>query len=331
MAIASGLGGQVGIARETTYGTYVAPTRFLEVPEGVDLKESRTRTDIGVVAAGRLMKTGAHSVTTTLGGGGSLSLPVWNKGMGLLIQSLMGATATPTQQAATAAYLQTHTLSDVIGKSLTIQSGVPDTSGTVRPYTFLGCTVLGGEFTFEVENEVTAKFDLDAQKVDEAQSLVAASFVTGTRPFVGTDTSIKVGTFGAEAAVSGVTKATVKIGRAAKTDRYYFGAAGLKAAPLINEFAEITGTITADFVSKTDWADRFRSDATFSLVLEAVGPLIASTYYHTFRITLPGCRLDGDTPVLSGPDVVNGDFPFTCLFDGTNLPKIEIISTDTAL
>jgi hypothetical protein len=48
--------------------------------------------------------------------------------MGLLLQALMGTTVTPVQQVATAAYLQTHTLADTAGKSLTIQKGVPLTT-----------------------------------------------------------------------------------------------------------------------------------------------------------------------------------------------------------
>lgn len=330
MTVGSGIGGQVGIVAETTYGTYVAPTRFLPVT-GSDLKKVKNTTDITPFGAGNLIKPSWGREVTTKGGGGSIDLPVVNKGMGLIIQALMGTTVTPVQQATSTAYLQTHTLADTAGKSLTAQVGVPNTAGTVNPYSFVGCKVMGGEFTLEVAKELTAKFDLDAQDVTEGETLAAASFATGLRPFVGTDVTAKIGTYGSEASVSGVTKATVKIDRSLGVERYYFGGAGLKAEPIINGFAPITGTITADFVTKADWADRFRDDTEFSLVLEAVGSLIESTYYHTFRITIPGCRLDGDTPTLSGQEVVSGDFPFTALFDGTNLPKIEIISTDTAV
>jgi len=40
MAIRSGLGAQLGFAAESTYGTYVAPTRFLEfTTEGLDISQ----------------------------------------------------------------------------------------------------------------------------------------------------------------------------------------------------------------------------------------------------------------------------------------------------
>lgn len=330
MAIASGLGSQVGLSAETTYGTYVAPTRFIESTK-VSVKKVKNTVTTAGIAAGRMMQAGSRRVVTTKGGTGTLEHELVNRGMGLLVQALMGTTVTPVQQASTTAYLQTHTLADTRGKSLTLQSGIPDATGTVRPYSFLGGKVAAGEFTFEVDKEVTVTWDLDFRDVVESESLAAASYTGGLRPFVGTDTSIKVGTYSSESSVSGVKKVSVKIDRGLNMDRYYLGAGGLKAEPLMGNYTAITGTITADLVDKTVFADRFASDAAFSVVLEAVGPVIESTYYHTFRITLPQCYLDGDTPTIEGTDVVSGDFPFVALFDGTNLPKIEIISTDTAV
>lgn len=330
MAIASGIGSQLGIAAEATYGTYVAPTRFLEPSKASAQKVKNTIQSTGL-AAGRLMNLGARRVVTTKAGKGQVSVDVLDRGFGMLFQSLMGSTVTPVQQGATTAYLQTHTLADTFGKSLTVQLGIPNTAGTVTPYTLLGAKVPSAQFTFEVDKPVQSQWDLDAKDITESQTLVAASYSTDSRPFVGTDTSVKVGAFGSEAAVTGVKKATVKIDRGLKTDRFYFGAQGLKAEPIVGDFAKITGTISADFVDKTIWADRFAADASFSLVLESVGLLIAGTYFATLRITLPQCFLDGDTPTVDGPDIVSGDFPFTATFDGTNLPKIEYISVDAVV
>lgn len=324
MGIASGIGSQIGWSPESTFGTYAAPTKF-GMANKVDLKKVKNIAQGNGLGAGRLMALGSRRVPTTKGAKGTISMEVVNKTMGQLIQALMGTTVTPVVQGATAAYLQTHTLADPIGKMLTIQSGVPDLSGVVKPYTYLGCTVNGATFTFETAKEITADFEVDAADVSESQGLVAASYATGTRPFVGTDVSVKVGTFASEAAVTGVTKATVKIERPKKDDRYYFGASGIKAQPVINDFAKVTGTIDADFVDKVIWADRFAADTAFSLVLEAVGSLVSGAVFETFRIVLPHCFLDGDTPTVDGPDVVNGSFPFTCLFDATNYPRIDII------
>jgi hypothetical protein len=311
----------------------VAATRFLPISKAPFTKVKNT-IQLSWLGAGRLGDLGAARVVTTKAGKGSIEMGIYNRGLGILLQALMGTTVTPVQQGATAAYLQTHTIADTVGKSLSVQVGVPDTTGTVRPYTFLGAKVTDAEFSFETAKEWTSKFNFDCRDITEAQTLAAASYSGSMRPFVGTDTAVKVGVFGSEAAVLGVKKVDVKIDRALKTDRFYAQAgasAGLKSEPLVGDFWKITGSITADNVDKTIWADRFAADSSFSLVLESVGLLIGGGFSDTFRITLPQCFLDGDTPTLDGPDIVSGSFPFTATFDGTNLPKIEYISVDTTV
>lgn len=329
MAIASGLGAHLGIAPETTYGTYVAPTSFLQ-PNKVNLKKVKNTDQSASIASGRLLAAAAGRQVTTLAANGSIDIDVANRKMGLLLQALMGTTVTPVVLTAPA-YQQTHTLADTFGKSLSIQVGLPDAAGVVRPYSYTGCKVTSASFDVEVAKIISASFEIDAQDVVESQALASPAYPVTVRPFVGTQTSIKIGTYGAEAAVTGVTKASVKIERNVDTERFYLGALGKKAEPIANGFVGISGTISADYVDKTVFADKFASDTPFSLVIEATGALLTGAIYDTFRITLPGCYLDGDTPILDGPDQVNGDFPFTCLFDGTNQPKIEIVSADSTL
>jgi hypothetical protein len=113
---------------ETTYGTFVAPAKFIEfTKESLVLK--KTTAQSAGIAAGRLLPLSSRRVVTRKEVTGSFDMEIANKGMGLMLQALMGTTVTPVQQAATTAYLQTHTLASVAGKSLTIQKGVPLTSG----------------------------------------------------------------------------------------------------------------------------------------------------------------------------------------------------------
>jgi hypothetical protein len=332
MGVGSGIGGQFGFKSESVYGTPVTVATFLPVTK-FSVKKGKTIVQGSGLAAGRLVELSAQRVVSTHDAKGSFELELVSNGLGQLLQTLMGTTVVPVQQAATTAYLQTHTLADPKGKSLTLQAGIPNTAGTVLPYTFQGCKIDDATFSFDIKsnNPVMSTWTVDAQDVSEVPALAAASFPATLRPFVGTDVTIKVGTFGAEVSVNGVTKVDVKIPRPQNTSLFYFGAAGLKAEPITNAFAQITGTVTANLVDKTVFVDKFASDTGFSLVIQAQGALIASTYYQTFRITLPGCYLEGDTPDLAGPDVVNGSFPFSYLYDGTNLPKIEYISTDVTL
>ena len=330
MAIGSGLAGSLGLKAEATYGTGVTPDRFLEV-NSVSLKKDKNVAQGGGLRAGTFFQPGSRRVVTTSGASGSIELEVVNKQMGLLLQAQMGTTVTPVVQGATSAYLQTHTFADTLGKSFTAQVGVPDLTGTVRPYTYSGCKVMGAEFSCGVNDILTATFDVDAQSVTDATGLAAPSYLTGLSPFHFGQMAVKVGTFGSEASVSGVSKVSVKIERNQKADRFYAGANGLKAEPVVAGWQAITGTIDTDFVDKTVFADRFASDSSFSLVWEFVGATIASTFKETFRITLPSCFLDSDTPTLDGPDVVSPSFGFTYQYDGTNLPKIEYMSAEVAI
>lgn len=328
MAIGSGLGAQLGIAAESTYGTFVAPTRFVEfTKESLVLK--KTTAQSAGIAAGRLLPLSSRRVVTQRQASGSLDLEVTNKGMGLFLQALMGTTVTPVQQGVTTAYLQTHTLADTVGKSLTIQKGVPLTSGTVTDKSFVGCKVTSAEFSCEVGGMLTSSFEIDAKDCDEAQTLAAASY-SSMAPFNFSQLAVKTGTFGAESARDGIRKISVKIERPQAVDRFYASQSGLKKEPISNDQVKITGSIEMDYVDTT-LDDLHTSDAATSLVVEFIGPIIASTYAETFRITLPAIRFDEAPPTVDGFDVIKPTLQFTGLYDGTNQPKIEYISTDTTV
>ncbi len=334
MAIGSGLAASIGVAAESTYGTYVAPTRFYEFTKE-DLKKVKTTIQGGGLAAGRFAQLGSRRVLATVGGAGTVDLDVTNKGYGLLIAHLLGSSAAPVQQAATTAYLQTHNLGDNIGKYLTVQKGVPDTGGTVRPYSFLGGKVTSATFQCDVMGHLSSTVEFDFKDVSEAQALAAPSYAAGYAPFHGGQMVVKLGTFGAEAAITGVKKVEVKIERPLANERFYASAAGFpatKSEPIMNDYISVSGTLETDYVTKADLADRFAADTSTALVIEWVGPIIASTYKETFRIKVPLIFVDSDTPSVEGPDIVSTAYNFTAQSDGTNpVVTIEYMSTDTTV
>jgi hypothetical protein len=328
MAIGSGLGGSFGYAEESTYGTYVAPTRWNQVNKA-DIKKVKNVVQGGGLAASRLVQAGGQRAVPTEGAAGSVEIEVPYTKLGLLIQHLMGSAATPVQQAATAAYLQTHVLGDNFGKKLTGQVGVPSRDGTVRPQTFKGGKILAAEFSCKVNELLTATLDLDFQKHSEVETLATPTYTAAT-PFHFGNLAVKIGTYGATAAVTGVKGVTCKIERGLDTEGWYANGAGLKVEPVMNDWVKISGSLDIDYMNKTDFTDRFHTDAGFAMDLEWVGPIIASTYAYTFRIRLGQVFLDDGTQGLDGPDVVSGSFPFTVQNDLTNpICSIEYMSTDT--
>jgi hypothetical protein len=328
MAIGSGLGAQLGIAPESTYGTFVAPTKFIEFTKQ-SLALKKTTAQSAGIAAGRLLALSSRRVVTRREVQGSVDFEVTNKNMGLLVQALMGTTVTPVQQGAGPAYLQTHTLADTAGKSLSIQLGVPLTTGTVTDKTFLGCKVTSGEFSCEVGGMLTGSFEFDGKDCDEGQTLASASY-SNLSVFHFGQMALKTGTYSSETALDGIRKVSCKIERPQDVERFYANQSALKKEPISNDLVKISGTLETDYVATT-LDDLHTSDGATSLVWEFVGANIATTYYDTFRLTLPAIRLDEGPPVVDGYGVVKPSFNFVGLYDGTNMPKIELINTDTTV
>lgn len=331
MSIGSGLAHSLGFAAETTYGTYTAPTVWIENNDA-NLKKVKNVVQGDGLAAGRMVQLGSRRVVTTKAGGGTFNLDMPSKRMGHIFNGLLGGSVTPVQQGATIAYLQTHPLADPFGKKYTFQAGVPDLAGTVRPYTFLGCKILAMEVSCGIDEPLRVAVEVDARDVSEAQSLAAPSYPSGVNIFHFAQSAVKLGTVGAEAQVDGIRRMSCRIARGSRVDRFYHGNAGLKSEPIINAFTEISGVVEADYLDKTVYADRFAADSSTSLVWELIGPNIASTFFETFRIKVPQIFFNGDTPVVSGPDVVSGSFPFVGRYDATNAAvTIEYMSTDVTL
>lgn len=331
MAIGSGLGSQCGFSTETTWGTRVAPAKFLRA-RSYQLNRTANRVQGEGIQAGVLGNIGAHYVETTEAGTGSVAFDVVNGGLGQLLQALTGGTSTIVQQAATAAWLQTHTLGDPV-KSLTMQLGAPYRTGTVYVEELTGAKVTSAEFSCAAGELLSATVNLDAKKWDNSQSLATASY-TASKPFHFKQLAVKTGTFGAEAALAGVRGVSVSWNNAMDAEDYTAGSAGLKAEQIRNGTVEITGNLNMDWLTTTKSAveDLLVANTSTSLVLEWVGPLIAATHYETFRIVLPGVFFTGDAgPGVDGKDVLTPDYGFEWKYDGTNLPKIEYMTTDTTI
>lgn len=328
MAIGSGLGSSIGLAPEVTYGTYVAPSKFIEGT--LQLNRQINTYQGGGMAAGQTVQRGSRRKVASERVEGTLDVGVQSLGMGHLLNGLMGTNAITTP-GGTTPRLQTHTLGDTFGKMYTIQGGVPQINGTVIPYTFLGSQIVGAEFSCETGGGLSAKFNIAAQKATTAQTLAAPTYPNANDYHFAIST-LKLGTFGAETLVDGVKSVSVSIERPKHPGGPYMGGGGFRSQGVLNDWTKITGSINADFIDKTAFADRFLNDQSCSLVWEFIGPTIETTFKETFRIKIPLIFFEGDLPSASGPDVVSTTFNFTGLFDGTNSAMtIEYQNIETAL
>lgn len=330
MAIGSGLGASVGVVAESTYGTYVAPTRFFAA-KSFSVKKVQNVAPVTGVAAGR--SAPPDEVVTTTAATGQIQTDVLRKDFGLLLAHLMGSTATPVQQAATAAYLQTHTLGDNYGRSLTLQGGFPNSAGTVVPKTATGCKITQAQFSCAVDGLVEATFDFDAKTYTEAQSLAAPSYTASNTPFHFGEMAVKLGTYASEASVQGVRSVNLTISRPQDVGRFYAGNSGAKSEPVWNDFVAVSGTLEVDHVTVADFNDRFTGHTNTSMIIEWVGATaIASTYFPTLSFTMPKVYFGDGISEVSGAEVIKGSIPFTAFLDTTNgICIAKYMSTDTAV
>ncbi|MCT9932451.1 phage tail tube protein [Planotetraspora sp. A-T 1434] len=341
MATGSGLDAQLGFAAESTVGTGVTVTKFVEFDkEGLQF-------DAGFLEptglrVGRKFKRASRVVQSRKSVSGDIELQVASRGMGLLWKHALGSTATPTVISGTA-FRQVHTPVGMQGLGLTIQVGRPEpASGTVRPFTFRGCKISDWEFSLSDGEVAKLKLSVDGWDETLATALATSSY-TSANLYSFSQAVLKLGgtastTTGLMSVASGVQVATVikdfsvKYSTPMATERYGVGNAGVKSEQLENDFPGITGKFGAEF-SKVELYDVFKANTTLAMEFVMTGAAIgASGSNDTLSIICPAIKIKSATPTVDGPDIVSMDVEWEAYDDETNAPiQVMVISADSTL
>jgi len=330
MAIGSGLSGQLGMVKETTFGTAVAVTRFFEFnSESVDLQKTTVQ-GMGLRAGGQVARAIRRVLTATqVSGDFEIDLPA--KGLGLLLSAATGTAPTGTANAGGTGKTFDFTLGDLFGSSYTFQIGVPQFNGTVTPKTIAGCKISSFELSVDNVGMAKGKFSIDGKSMTTsgtgAAALQTASYTTANNLFHFAQGSITVnGTTAGD-----IRDFSISVDNALKTDRFNLGSL-TKSEQVISGFRKITGKMTVEFNSTT-YLDAYVADSNVAVVLTLAGATIAGSDKESIVITLPQIKLDGDTPNVSGPDVIMQNISFEALADdSTGQPMtIRYITSDSAL
>lgn len=318
MALRTGLAAQLGFVAESTYGTYVAPTIFPDfVSESLKLDQGRIVSK-GIKAGSTLVRSNRRRVNRK-GGAGDLNYEVAGEGFGKLFKHMGFATVNTTTAGSTG---KAHALTrgDISALSMTIQAGRPDVTGTVRPYSYLGCVFPDWELSCEVDQYLMLKLGVDFRDETTAQSLATASdFVAELLDFQG-------GTITVDGDPYDVTKFSLKGDNKMKTDRHFLGTA-LKKHPLVSDLCEITGSIEVEH-GGLDLYALYQSGADVAFTASFVGPEFEAGHNFQLDIDIPAIQIDGETPNIEGPDVLMQSVPFTVV-DNENDEPITLTYTTT--
>lgn len=314
MALKSGLAAQLGVKAETTWGTFVAPTRFYpliseSLTEEIDRLESE-----GIITGLRVLNT-AQWAAGNVDVGGDIQTELYQQGMGALLKACFGAVST----SGAGPYTHTFTPGDLTDDHLSVQVGKPDGAGTVQPFSFSGMKVTDWELSMEAGGLVTLSTSLVGKQLATSESLATASFGTGAAtPFTFKHASATIA-----GGAANVKKLTISGSNGLDSDRRFIGSE-YRAEPLEAELREYSGTVDLEFESLTQM-NRFRNATEVALVATISAGASASL------TTTMNVRFDGATPEVDGRGIVQLSAPYKCIGTSTDASAITavLISNDT--
>lgn len=309
MAYGAGIGASLGIATESTFNTYVAPTRFTEFNSESLAYQKNVVVGQGLRAGGVLPRAQRRVVTTT-GGSGDITFDLPTRGLGLWLAHATGSFPSKVGGSFT------FTLGDLSSESFTTQVGVPKFDGTVDPKTLTGCKITEWEIAVPNAGIVTMRASIDAAGFTRSTALATPSYSATGSVFHFAQATLTIG----GSAVAYISDFTLTGNNTLKTDRYTIGGAGTKLEQIHNGFRELTGTMTAEFIDTTAYA-AVLSDASVATVLTL------TSGSEVLSITLPAIKFDGEVPQVGGPEEVTQTLNFTAFDNGTDQPITIVYTT----
>lgn len=315
---------QLGTAEESTYGTFEAPDRFVEILPGESLDRVNTTINANALRAGNRVRPGIRRILTRHEGSGSFGLEVASTGFGRFFEHMLGSVDSTQPDVGGSPLVWEHVFSPgALPTGLTIQKGVEKADGTVQAFSFLGSKITDWAMAVGLDEILTLELGIDSQSVDTSEALASASY-TDTNLFHFAQGDILVDT----ASVGCVTGFTLAGKNGLKLDRFCLGNAGSKDEPYSDDFVEITGTINAEFQNLTDFYNLFAGDTAARLDLDFTGIVIENAFEEALEIVLYDVRFEGEVPKITGPEPAVMDLPFTAFVNAAG-KSIEMLYRTT--
>lgn len=308
----SGLDAQIGWKSESTFGTAVTPDQFHAGYLGGGPKQEIARLESQGLRAGRRVtskwKSGGKTIT------GTVNLELWDEPLATLLTHMFGSVAT----SGTGPWTHTATPGSLNDNSFTLQVGRPDSGDTVRAFTYAGCKIASWTINCAVGEIPTLELEVSAQTETTATALASASYPTAA-PFTFVEASLTI----AGSAVNTVTDVSLSAANALRTDGHRLGSADIREQ-LENGMREFTGTLTSEFEDLTAY-NRFVNGTEAALVV------LFDNGTDTLTITT-NVRFDGETPEVSGPELLEQPLPFKCLSTTSDAAAItaELVNQESA-
>ena len=313
----------VGIARETTFGTAVAPAARYEVT-AENLKLDIERVESKALGK-RYLSTWAPGQRNVEG---DIELEIPSAGFGRWLRAATGAAPTTSANSPVSG-THTHVFSgeSIIGasnESLTVEIQRTDVAGTDHRFIYEGMSITEFELSAAVGEFAMAKFSMIGEDMSvTAASAQSASYATST-PLVFTGATVTVG-----GTTRSVKAMTFKTNQGLADDRYFLGT-DRRTTPVESQTREAEGSMTVEWTGLTDW-NRYIGSSSVAIVatFETQAALVGSTKGKV-EVNIPYARIDGEQPV-SSDGIIETEVSFKVLDEGASDPfKITLVDTTSS-
>lgn len=332
---------QVGIVRETTWGTPVTVSRFLQHAGTGGLKLDTGIRQSEPIRVGAIGDRSANEFTSGSFAAGSLEFPLMSKGFGTLLESCLGTGTSTLVSGSTYQQLFTIGRSGVVRPPFTLQEGHVRADGTVDPYTYAGCTVTGWSLEQSRHGEVMLKADINAKSLATGTALATASYAASPSLFEFDQAVVQYGgtltvpTTTALGSMSGGTTSTevydftLSADNNMDVDRFNMSA-GQRNQPTFGKQG-VTASGEFEYQSAT-WRDAYSARTSNAALITWTTTEALSTGFATLQVVIPDLRVTD----ASVPDFNDGSTPTfgwnAKVFDNlTQMAYVVIRTADTAL
>lgn len=316
------------VAQEVTYGTGVTPTRSYEAKADSFKRAQDPLESIGFRAGMETVRSDRRR-PVNMGGSASTEFDFLNKGMGLLLEGILGTSAGPTQVAATSAYDQQHdSAPGDAGKSYTLQMVRPHTDGsTPKAFTHLGCKPTGWTLSVEAGGLLTLTVDWDFQDVTTATATASSAYPASTDVFTWDQCTVQVDSVDFD-----VSSFELSCDLGLNVERRYLRGSALKREPFRAAVPQYTLALEAAYPDETRY-DEWVAGSIHEVTLAAAhaADAIESSYTYQVDLTLAAVQWDGESPEVSLSEDPKQALTGKVLDNGTDAAvQLDIRSTDTA-
>lgn len=337
----------LGIAKETEYGTFVAPDRFFEA-SAFSLTEAVTTAQGSGLRPGNRVARSARRAVVKREASGDIELDAQTVGIGFLLEAFFGVSTVTETELGSGVFQQVHTMKkEDWGNSYTVQQGIPRLGSSVTDvFTFTGaqCSTLSLEAAADAI--VTMATAWTARAASTAEAYAAPSYPAELDLFTFVDGSIYVGGDAftaptdtalatAGTALATVRQASVELDNNLDANGWNLGNGGRRSRPAAyTGGAEevISGSFEIEYTGR-DLVDAYLAQDELCMVLNFEGPAeIATGIKPVLQIAVPSLFLNGELPQPNGGDVITVEHEWTGL-QGTDPEPVYAVyrSLDTAV